>query len=68
MKMRIVVQDRRTNSFLTNDARCVQQLDYAKAFTTSLEALRYCAGRNLTHMDLLVCYPGAKSNLRMPLC
>lgn len=66
--MRIVVQDRRTSSFLTSDARWVRHLDYAKGFTTSLEALRYCAGRNLTNMDLLVCYPGAKSNLRMPLC
>ena len=66
--MRIVVQDRRTNSFLTNDARWARQLDYAKAFTTSLEALRYCADRNLSQMDLLVCYPGTKGNLRMPLC
>jgi hypothetical protein len=66
--MRIVVQDRKTNAFLTRDARWARQLDYAKAFTTSLEALRFCADRNLTQMDLLVCYPGVKSNLRMPLC
>ena len=66
--MRIVVQDRRTNSFLANDARWARHLDYAKAFTTSLEALRYCADRSLSQMDLLVCYPGKKSNLRIPLC
>ena len=66
--MRIVVQDRKTNAFLTADARWARQLDYARTFTTSLEALRFCAGRKLTHIDLLVCYSGAKSNFRMPLC
>ena len=66
--MKIVVQDRKTNAFLTTDARWARQLDYARAFTTSLEALRFCAGKNLTHMDLLVCYPGTKNNLRLPLC
>ena len=66
--MRIVVQNRKTNAFLTADSRWARQLDYARTFATSLEALRFCAGRNLTHIDLLVCYSGAKSNLRMPLC
>ena len=66
--MRIVVQDRRTNAFLTQDSRWVRQFDYARSFATSLEALRFCADRNLTQMDLLICYSGARTNLRMPLC
>ena len=66
--MRIVVQDRKTNAFLANDARWVKQLDHARGFATSLEALRFCAGRNLTQLDLLVCYPGVRDNFRMPLC
>ena len=69
--MRIIVQNRKTNTFLTGDARWARQLDYAKAFTTSLEALRFCADRHLTQidsLDLLVCYPGARPNLRLPLC
>jgi hypothetical protein len=66
--MKIFVQDRRTNAFLANDARWVRQLDYARVFTTSLEALHFCTGRNLTHMDVLVCYSGHQSNLRLPLC
>lgn len=66
--MRIVVQDRRTSSFLAQDSRWVKQLDHARVFATSLEALRFCAGHNLTQMDLLVCHSGARTNLRMPLC
>jgi hypothetical protein len=66
--MRIVVQDRKTNAFLTHDSRWVKQFDYARAFSTSLEALRFCASRNLTQMDLLICYPGERTNMRMPLC
>ena len=66
--MRILVQDRRTNAFLTNEAKWVKQLDYARRFTTSLEALRFCVERELKHMDVLVCYPGHKTNLRLPLC
>jgi hypothetical protein len=66
--MRIVVQDRKTNSFLTNDSRWVQRLDCARAFSTSLEALRFCVEQDLKQIDLLICFPGTKSNLRMPLC
>jgi hypothetical protein len=66
--MRILVQDRRTNAFLTGDAKWVKQLDYARPFSTSLDALRFCVERDLKGMDMLVCYPGQKSNLRVPLC
>ena len=66
--MRIVVQDRRTNEFLTSEKRWVRQLDFAQAFATSLDALRFCVAKDLTNIDMLVCYPGAKSNLRLPLC
>ena len=66
--MRIVVQDRKTNAFLTADAKWARQVHYAQAFPTSLDALRFCVKTNLTEMDLLICYPGARSNLRMPLC
>ncbi len=66
--MKILVQDRKTNTFLTADRRWVQQLDYARTFSTSLEALRFCLESKLAHKDLLICYPGRKSNLRLPLC
>ena len=66
--MRILVQDRRTNAFLTGDAKWVKHLDYARPFSTSLDALRFCVERELKDMDMLVCYPGHKSNLRVPLC
>jgi hypothetical protein len=66
--MKILVQDRKTNAFLTADKRWVRHLDYACSFTTSLDALRFCVEKNLTQMDMLVCYPGAKDNLRLPLC
>ncbi len=66
--MKILVQDRQTNAFLTGDKRWVRQLDYARTFSTSLEALRFCVDTKLTNMDVLVCYPGTKSNLRLPLC
>jgi hypothetical protein len=66
--MKIVVQDRRTNAFLAGDAKWIRQLDHARAFTTSLEALRFCTGRDLKGMDVLVCYSDAKTNLRLPLC
>ena len=65
--MRILVQDRRTNAFLTNDTKWVKQLDYARRFSTSLDALRFCVQRDLKGMDLLVCYSDQK-NLRLPLC
>jgi hypothetical protein len=67
-KMKIVVQNRRTNAFLAGDAKWIQQLDHARAFNTSLEALRFCAGRDLKEIDVLVCYSDSKSNLRLPLC
>jgi hypothetical protein len=66
--MKILVQDRQTNAFLTGDKRWVRQLDYARTFSTSIEALRFCVDTKLTNMDVLVCYPGTKSNLRLPLC
>jgi hypothetical protein len=66
--MRILVQDRETRSFLTEDARWVTQHDRARSFTTSLEALRFCVQREMKNMDLVVCYPGPRSNLRLPLC
>ena len=66
--MRIVVQNRKTNAFLTAEKRWVQQLDFARSFPTSLEALRFCLETNLTNIDVVVCYPGMKSNLRLPLC
>jgi len=66
--MKILVQDRQTDAFLTRDKRWVRQLDYARTFSTSLEALRFCVDTKLTNMDVLVCYPGTKSNLRLPLC
>jgi hypothetical protein len=66
--MKIVVLDRSTNAFLTADRRWVRHVDGARAFNTSLDALRYCVESKLTKMDLLVCYPGNRSNLRLPLC
>ncbi len=66
--MRIVVQDRRTNAYLTGEAKWIRQMDAARKFSTSLEALRYCVERELKNIDMLVCYPGAKTNLRLPLC
>ncbi len=65
--MRILVQDRRTNAFLTHDTKWAKQLDGARLFSTSLDALRFCVERGLKGMDLLVCYSGQKSNLRLPL-
>lgn len=65
--MKIVVQNRKTNAFLTADARWVRHFDYARRFTTSLEALRFCAERELRDADMLVCFPGARSNMRVPL-
>ena len=66
--MKIVVQDRRTNSFLANDAKWIRQLDKARAFNTSLEALRFCTEKDLKDIDVLVCYSGSKNSLRLPLC
>ena len=66
--MTILVQDRRTNAFLMGDAQWVKRLDYARRFATSIEALRFCVERELKGMDVLVCYSGAKNNLRLPLC
>jgi len=66
--MKILVQDRKTNAFLTAEKRWVRQVDYARSFATSLDALRFCHETKLTNIDVLVCYPGAKSNLRVPLC
>ena len=66
--MKILVQDRTTKAFLTADKRWVQQLEFARTFATSLEALRFCFEKNMTNMDVLVCYRGTKSNLRLPLC
>jgi hypothetical protein len=65
--MKIVVQNRRTNKFLTQDAKWVRQYDYARAFATSLEALRFCADQKLQDTDMLICFPGARANLRVPL-
>lgn len=65
--MKIVIQERRTNAFLTSDGNWIRHVDSALAFNTSLEALRFCAERDLKNMDVLVCYPGAKNNLRVPL-
>ena len=66
--MRIVVQDRRTNAYLTGETNWIYQIDAARRFNTSLEALRFCAQRKLKHMDMLVCYPDGKAKLRVPLC
>ena len=66
--IKILVQDRRTNAFLTADKRWVRQLDCARSFATSLDALRFCVQTNLTDVDMLVCYSGIKDNLRLPLC
>ena len=66
--MTILVQDRRTNAFLMGDAKWVKQSDHARRFATSIEALRFCVERQLKGMDMLVCYSGPKTNLRLPLC
>jgi hypothetical protein len=66
--MKIVILDRATNAYLAGDRRWVRGLEGARAFPTSLDALRYCVETNLTKMDLLVCYPGNRSSLRLPLC
>lgn len=65
--MKIVVQNRKTNAFLTQDAKWVRHVDYARKFATSIEALRFCAERELRGTDMLVCFPGARDNLRVPL-
>ena len=65
--MMIVVQSRRTNAYLTSEAQWIRRMDAARKFSTSLEALRFCVQRELKNMDLLVCYPGAKLNLRVRL-
>jgi hypothetical protein len=65
--MKILVQDRKTHEFLTADKRWVRHLDYARTFPSSLDALRFCVDANLTNIDVLVCYPGTKTNLRLPL-
>jgi hypothetical protein len=65
--MKIVVQNRKTNAFLTQDAKWVQRFESARQFTTSLEALRFCADRQLRETDMVVCFPGARSNMRVPL-
>lgn len=65
--MKIVVQNRKTNAFLTQDAKWVRRFDGARQFTTSLEALRFCAERELRETDMLVCFPGARTNMRVPL-
>ena len=67
LDMKIVVQNRKTNAFLTQDAKWVRRMDDARHFTTSIEALRFCADRELRDTDMLVCFPGAKENLRLPL-
>jgi hypothetical protein len=64
--VKIVVQNRKTNAFLAQDAKWVRHLDYAKPFSTSIEALRFCAERELRETDMLVCHPEMK-NLRVPL-
>ena len=66
-KMKIVVQNRKTNAFLTQDAKWARRLDHARNFATSLEALRYCADRQLRDIDMLVCFPGFRANMRVPL-
>jgi hypothetical protein len=65
--IRIVVQHRKTNAFLTQDAKWARRLDDARQFRTSIEALRFCADRELRETDMLVCFPGQKANLRLPL-
>ena len=66
--MRIVVQDRRTNAYLTGETSWIRQIDGARRFDTSLEALRFCVQRKLKHMDMLVSYSNGKPKLRVPLC
>ena len=66
-KMKIVVQNRKTNAFLTEDAKWVKHVDCARGFATSLEALRFCAERDLRETDMLVCFSGAAPDLRVPL-
>lgn len=65
--MKIVVQNRKTNAFLTPDAKWVRQFEAAHRFANSLEALRFCARRELHDTELLVCFPGHRDNLRVPL-
>ena len=66
--MRIVVQDRRTNAYLTGETKWIREMDAARRFDTSLAALRFCVQRKLKHMDMLVCYSDGKPKLRVPLC
>lgn len=65
--MKIVVQNRKTNAFLTADSRWLPQFDYARKFTTSIEALRFCVERELRDTDMLVCFHGQRSNMRVRL-
>lgn len=66
--MKILVQNRRTNAFLMGETQWVKQMDHARTFPTSLEALRFCVNRQLEDMDLLVCFNGRRNDLRLPLC
>jgi len=67
--MKIMVQNRRTNAFLAEDAGWVKELNSARRFRTSLEALRFCFERRLENLDLVVRYAEAgRTDLRLPLC
>jgi hypothetical protein len=66
-QMKILVQNRNTHAFLARDAKWVRHVDDARPFATSIEALRYCAERELRDTDMLVCFPGARNSIRLRL-
>jgi len=60
LTMKILVQNRKTNAFLTAGAKWVRHLNLARPFTNPISALRFCADHELRDTDMIVCLPRAK--------
>ena len=61
------MQSRKTNAFLTRDAKWAWEADSARQFHDTMEAVRFCIDRHLGETDMVVSVEDESEPVRVPL-
>ena len=65
--MNIVLQNKRTLSYVTDLSKWTMQHEKAHLFGTGIEALFFCFNRQLKHMQILGEFVNPRFNFTMPV-
>jgi hypothetical protein len=65
--MNILLQNRKTLSYVTDPSKGTMQHEKARLFGTGIEALFYCFNRQLKNMQILGEFVNPRLNFTMPV-